>query len=183
MPNKPGTCLRSILTSIVLLLGLAPYLKPQAVSIASITGRDVDEQVAVLPGAQIKLTDAENGSIHNAVTNAEGIYTIASVPIGSYTLETTAPGFQTHVQTGISLRVGDNVQINIQMKVGTVSERVEVSASAVMLETQQNTISQVVDQRRIVELPLNGRDPTELITIIGAALNKSDGTNTGSKSL
>ena len=68
------------------------------------------------------------------------------------------------MQTGIRLRVGDNVQVNIQMKVGAVSERVEVVANAAMLETQQNTIQQVIDQYRIVELPLNGRDPTELIT-------------------
>src|SRR5262249_55931766 len=84
---------------------------------------------------------------------------------------------------GIGLRVGDNVQINVTMRVGAVSEKVEVSANAGLVQTQQNTISQVVDQRRIVELPLNGRDPTELITISGASLNKSDGTNTGSKSL
>ena len=109
MPNKRPSRLPSILTLTVLLFGLAPYLKPQAVSIASITGRVVDEQGAVLPGAQIKLADAENGSIHNAVTNAEGIYTMASVPIGSYTLEATAPGFQTHIQTGVMLRVDPDV--------------------------------------------------------------------------
>src|SRR5262249_8433042 len=83
---------------------------------------------------------------------------------------------------GIELRVGDNIQINVTMRVGAVSERIEVRASTNLVQTQQNTISQVIDQKRIVELPLNGRDPTELITMIGASLNKSDGTNTGSKS-
>ena len=86
------------------------------------------------------------------------------------------------MQTGILLRVNDNVQINVTMKVGAVAERVEVHANASMVQTQQNTISQVVDQQRIVDLPLNGRDPTQLITISGAAVNHSDGTNTGSKS-
>lgn len=163
-------------------LGLAANLAAQAVSIANISGRVLDEQGAVLPGAAVRLTGVDTGTVYNAAANAEGIYVIPNIPIGSYTLQATAPGFQTYVQTGIGLRVGDAVQINIQMKVGSVSEKVEVTASAAMLQTQQTTISQVVDQKRIVELPLNGRDPTELITLSGASLNKSDGTNTGSKS-
>jgi len=169
-------------TLIFLVLTGAVLLRAQSVSIASITGRVVDEQGGVVAGSQIRLTNAETGVTYNAVANSEGIYTFPSVPIGNYKLEAVSPGFQTYVQSGIALRVGDNVQVNVQMKVGSVSERVEVSASAAMLQTQQNTISQVVDQRRILELPLNGRDPTELITISGASLNKSDGTNTGSKS-
>src|SRR5215813_10397805 len=68
------------------------------------------------------------------------------------------------------------------MNLGAVAERVEVTLNASLVQTQQNTISQVIDQQRILALPLNGRDPTELITISGASLNKSDGTNTGSKS-
>jgi hypothetical protein len=87
-----------------------------------------------------------------------------------------------YIQNGIALRVGDNVQINIAMRVGAWPERIEVAAGAGMVQTQQNTISLVIDQQRIVELPLNGRDPAELITHSGAAVNKSDGTNTGSKS-
>jgi hypothetical protein len=68
------------------------------------------------------------------------------------------------------------------MKVGQVSQSVEVHANASLVQTQQNTISQVVHQQRIVDLPLNGRDPTQLITISGASVNHSDRTNTGSKS-
>ena len=102
-----------------------------------------------------------------------------SAPTG---FESTVAGFQTYVQNGIVLRVNDHVQIDVTMKVGAVSERVEVTANAGLVQTQQNTISQVVDQQRIVDLPLNGRDPTQLITISGASVNHSDGTNTGSKS-
>ena len=146
------------------------------------TGRITDEQGAVIPGAHIQITGVNTGVVYSAVTNADGIYTVPGLPIGAYTVQATVPGFQTYVQTGIGLRVGDNVQINISMKVGAVTEKVEVSANAGLVQTQQNTISQVIDQQRIVELPLNGRDPTELITISGASINKSDGTNTGSKS-
>jgi len=163
-------------------LGSAPAMHAQAVSIASVTGRVADAQGALISGAQIKMTGVDTGAVYNAVTNSDGIYTIPSVPIGPYTLQATVSGFQTYVQSGIFLRVNDYVQINITMSVGAVSEKVEVHANAGMVETQQNTISQVVDQQRIVDLPLNGRDPTQLITISGASVNHSDGTNTGSKS-
>ena len=173
-----GTTLLMVLA----VANLTPALHAQAVSIASVTGRVTDERAASVPGASIRVTSVDLGTVYNAVTNAEGIYTIASLPIGAYTLQAVASGFQTYVQSGIALRVGDNVQINIIMKVGAVSEKIEVTANTSLVQTQQNTISQVIDQKRIVELPLNGRDPTELITISGASINKSDGTNTGSKS-
>ena len=157
-------------------------LHAQAVSIASVTGLVTDEQGAPMPGVSIKMSGVETGGLSSAVSNSEGMYTIPSLPIGPYSLEATYSGFQTYVQNGIQLRVGDQVQINVKMKVGSVSERVEVQANASMVQTQQNTISQVVDQQRIVDLPLNGRDATQLITISGASVNHSDGTNTGSKS-
>jgi len=150
-------------------LGMATVqvLKAQAVSNANVTGRVVDEQEAVVSGAQIRMTAVNTGAVVNAVANGEGIYTIPNLPIGEYTLQATSAGFQTYVQTGILLRVGDNVAINIPMKVGRLSESVEVHANASLVQTQQNTISQVIDQQRIVDLPLNGRDPTQLITISG----------------
>ncbi len=177
--------LRTMISAASLLLTLvasAPAVYAQAVSIAAVTGRVTDEQGALVAGAQIQIAGVNTGSVYHAVSNADGIYTIPNLPIGAYTLQAMVPGFQTYAQTGIILRVGDNVQINIAMKVGAVTERVEVMANAGIVQTQQNTISQVIDQQRIVELPLNGRDPTELITISGASINKSDGTNTGSKS-
>src|SRR5579872_2447037 len=173
---------RNFLLPAFVALALTPSLHAQAVSIATVTGRVTDQQGAVLTGAQITFTGVDTGAVHKAVTNEDGIYTIPNLPIGAYTFETAASGFQTYVQTGILLRVNDNVQINVTMKVGQVGERVEVQANAGMVQTQQNTISQVIDQRRIVDLPLNGRDATQLITISGASLNHSDGTNTGSKS-
>jgi hypothetical protein len=160
----------------------APGLHAQAVSIATVTGRVTDEQGAIVPGASIRITRIDTGTVYDSASNGNGIYTLPSLPIGEYRLEATAPGFQTYVQSGILLRVNDSPQINIVLKVGQVTEKVEVHANADLVQTQQNTISQVVDQQRIVELPLNGRDPTQLITISGASVNHSDGTNTGSKS-
>ena len=175
------TGISSVLLVFTVLAG-APALDAQAVSIASVTGRVIDEQGALVSGAQVKITRVDTGTVYNTTTNTDGIYALPNLPIGAYTLQAGSPGFQTYVQTGILLRVDDHVQINITMKVGAVTERVEVTANAGMVQTEQNSISQIVDQQRIVDLPLNGRDPTQLITISGAAVNHSDGTNTGSKS-
>jgi hypothetical protein len=184
MSNKKSRSLIAVSSLLLtfVMLGNPPALDAQAVSIASVTGLVMDEQGALVAGAQIKMTAVDTGAVYNAVTNSDGIYTIPSLPIGAYTLESTVAGFQTYVQSGILLRVNDHVQINVTVKVGAVAERVEVTANAGLVQTQQNTISQVVDQQRIVDLPLNGRDPTQLITISGASVNHSDGTNTGSKS-
>ena len=178
---------KSVITASSLLLafvvlGSTPVLHAQAVSIASVTGHVTDAQGALVAGAQIKMTGVDTGAIYQAVTNADGIYTFPSLPIGAYRFESTVAGFQTYIQNGLVLRVNDHVQIDVTMRVGAVAERVEVTANAGLVQTQQNTISQVVDQQRIVDLPLNGRDPTQLITISGASVNHSDGTNTGSKS-
>src|SRR5215471_6678103 len=182
MFQKAQSCLVFSLFSWLLALPAAGTLYAQAVSNATVTGRVIDEQGAVVSGARIRMTAVNTGAIFDAVANTEGIYTIPNLPIGEYKLQATSPGFQTYVQTGILLRVGDNVAVDIPMKVGQVTQSVEVHANASLVQTQQNTISQVVDQQRIVDLPLNGRDPTQLITISGASVNHSDGTNTGSKS-
>src|SRR5215831_17592027 len=112
-----------LLSSLLLcFLELAPVrgLNAQAVSIATLTGRVTDEQGALVPGAQIRMTAVDTGVVFNAVANTDGIYTIPSLPIGAYTLQASSPGFQTYVQTGILLRVNDHVEINIPMRVGQV---------------------------------------------------------------
>src|SRR5437763_13416062 len=178
--SKQASC--AVLLALSFFVALPSGLRAQAGSTATVTGRVVDEADAVVVGAAIKIVGVENGTVRDEVTNADGLYTITNLPIGPDTLQATASGFRTYEQTGISLRVNDNVQINVTLKVGQAVERIEVQANAGMVQTQQNTISQVIDQRRILDLPLNGRDPTQLITISGASINHSDGTNTGSKS-
>lgn len=163
---------------------LAPLhlLHAQAVANASVTGRITDSQGANIPGVSVTMISVDTGMAHKVQTNADGIYTLPNLPVGPYRLEASSAGFEKYVQSGIVLRVNDNVEVNVVMTVGSATETIQVEANATMVQTQQNNVSQVIDQRRIVELPLNGRDPTQLITLSGAAVNHSDGTNTGSKS-
>jgi hypothetical protein len=100
---------------LLLLLALisSPTLHPQAVSIASVTGRVADPSGAIVPNAQVQITAVNTGIVHKAVSDAGGNYSFPSLPIGPYTLEVTAPGFQTYLQSGIVLQVNDAVQINV----------------------------------------------------------------------
>jgi hypothetical protein len=109
-----GHFVRWSLIALLLMLLPAAALHAQAVSIASVTGRVVDEQGAVVSGAQIRMTGVDNGVPYSTVSNLDGIYTFLSLPIGAYRLESTVFGFQTYVQNGIQLRVNDQVQINRQ---------------------------------------------------------------------
>ncbi len=172
----------SALLLAILLLFSIPRIEAQAVSIASVTGRATDPTGAVLSGAKVTMTAIDTNTVHEAVTDSSGSYNFPSLPIGPYVMRVTAVGFEIYEQKGLDLNVNDALQVNVVMKVGADTQKVEVQADATMVQTQQNMVSQVMDQQRVVDLPLNGRDPTQLIIISGGAVNHSDGTNTGNKS-
>ena len=96
-------------------------------------------------------------------------HTSSSLPIGPYRLEVILPGFRAYVQTGITLQVNSNPVIPVSLEIGQVSEQVEVSADAALVETRSTGIGQVIDNQRVLELPLNGRQATELIFLSGMA--------------
>ncbi len=142
----------------------------QATAVVQISGTVTDPGGAAVPGAQLRATQTETGLVRSAVSATDGSYTLTSLPIGPYRIETSASGFRTQVQQGVVLQVNTNPILNVVLEVGTLQQSVEVSASAAMVESQSNSISQVIDQRRVVDLPLNGRQPTQLILLSGAAV-------------
>src|SRR5712691_11208800 len=142
----------------------------QAVANAAIHGVVSDPSGAFIPLAQIKATQTETGQVISTVTTSDGAYLLPNLPVGPYSVEATAQGFNGYLRSGIVLQVGNNVQINIKLQLGAVSQELRVSANAVMVETTDTSISQVVDQRRIVDLPLNGRQATDLILLSGGAV-------------
>jgi len=104
-----------------------------------------------------------------AITNETGSYILSNLPIGPYKVEAALPGFRTFVQTGIILQVNGSPAVNPVLEVGQVTEQVEVSANAALVETRNAGVGQVVENARILELPLNGRNVNELIALAGAA--------------
>jgi len=140
----------------------------QTLATSQISGTIQDETGAVVANAQIQLTQTDTRQVHRVTTNSSGSYIIPDLPVGPYSIQISAQGFSTYIQNGIVLEVSSNPQINATLQVGSVNEQVVVQANAAMVETQSNGVGQVIDQRQVVELPLNGRDPTQLIALAGA---------------
>src|SRR5438093_3995792 len=137
---------------------------------AQISGTVKDQSGAVLPGAEITATQTETGAGRMALSDETGSYVLPNLPVGPYKLEVSLPGFRTFVQSGIVLQVSSSTVVNPVLNVGQVSETVEVQANASLVETRSTGIGQVVETARILELPLIGRQVTDLIAINGAAL-------------
>ena len=139
---------------------------------AQLNGRVTDESNAVLPGVSVTATQAETGFTRTVVTDETGAWVMPNVPIGPYRLEVSLPGFRTYVQTGIVLQVNANPVINASLALGNLEETVTVEAAAPLVDVRSAGISDVVEQERIVELPLQGRQVTDLIVLTGSAVNE-----------
>ena len=172
---------RNRFLSLLLVLIIATNLA-WAQSTAQISGSVSDPSGAILPGVEVTVTQTDTGAARSTVTNETGSYVLPNLPIGPYKIEAGLPGFRTYVQTGVVLQVGSSPVMNIRLEVGQVSETVEVQANAAMVETRATGISQVIDNTRVLELPLNGRQVTELVLLSGVATVSSQGTlNPGSR--
>ena len=176
--------MKRILSSLIcalLILGLSS-MNVWAQSTAQINGTVRDQSGAVLPGVEITATQTDTGQVRTALTDETGSFTLQNLPIGPYRLEASLPGFRTSQQTGIVLQVGSNPVVNVTLEVGQVAETVEVQANAALVETRSTGVGQVMDNQRVLELPLNGRQVTELILLSGTAVEGGTGaTNPGNR--
>lgn len=152
------------------------------ISTSQVQGTVRDSSGAVLPGVEITMTQTGTGIVRTTITNETGGYLLPNLPIGPYRLGASLPGFSTYVQTGIVLQVASNPTLDVTLMVGAVTEQVEVQANALMVETQSTSVGQVIDSQRVVELPLVGRQVTDLITLAGAATVGSDTTLASTRS-
>src|SRR5437867_5396989 len=137
---------------------------------AQISGTVTDQSGARLPGAEVTVTQTDTGVTRSVISNETGAYVLPSLPTGPYRLEVSLPGFRTFARTGIVLDVNANPVINVSLEVGQVTETIEVQANAALVETRSVGVGQLMETQRILELPLNGRNVTELITLAGAAV-------------
>ena len=145
------------------------------VSTSQIKGTVKDASGAAVPGAAIKATQTATAAVRTVVSEADGGYVLPNLPIGPYTLEVTKDGFSTFLQSGIVLQVDSNPTIDITLKVGSVNEQVQVEANAGQVETHSTGVGNVVDNQRVAEMPLNGRNPIELVLLNGMATLPGNG--------
>lgn len=128
----------------------------------TILGTIRDSQEAAIPGAHVTVTNVASNTTRSFTTDQTGQYAVPYLLPGQYSVSVEAQGFRKATRTGLTLRVDDRLSIDFQMEVGSLAEQVTVNAEATLLETTSNTLGQVVENRRIVDLPLNGREPFSL---------------------
>ena len=137
-----------------------------AQAVGSITGLVTDQSGGLVPGVTIEVTNTATGQVRTAVTGTDGYFTVVQLPPGPYAVKGTLSGFKTAVREGVTVTVETTSRVDLQMTVGALEEAVTVTADSPLVETRSATIGTVIDETKIVELPLNGRNFTQLGTLM-----------------
>jgi hypothetical protein len=153
----------------LLLLALASFLSCSSAWAQSVNGGFhgvvTDASGAVVPGAAVRFTDLASGAVREMTTDNSGYYAIPNIRPGRYSATATKSGFETTEVPQLELQVNQDMLLNFSLRVGAVTEKVDVTGSAVAVETTASTLSQVVGTREVVDLPLNGRQFTQLVLL------------------
>ncbi len=163
-----------LITAFVL-LSLSAALSPAQSGTSRITGRVVDVKQASVAGATVTVTNEATGVSHTQTTTEAGVYSFDSLPVGNYTLAVEQTGFKRFQINGNQLQVDTPLTIDVTMEIGQVSETVNVQAGAEQLQTSNATIGNVVEQKAIEALPLNGRNPLTLLLLEPGVVQRSAG--------
>ena len=144
-------------------LALSLFLLCAAVAAAQLTtgtisGTVTDQSGGSAPGVSITITNTETGISRTTTSGPTGRYNAPSLPLGNYEVRATLPGFQTSVRSGIQLTVGRNAVVNHILQVGEVTQAVTVTGEAALVETTTATVSNLVTEEQVLDLPLNNRD-------------------------
>src|SRR5687767_9515036 len=175
--------LRHLFHGAVVVLLASAIVQGQAGSTAQVTGTVRDQSGGVLPGVDVTVIQTDTGFTRSAVTDENGNYTLTNLPIGPYRLQASLSGFRAYQQTGIVLQVGSNPVIPVAMALGELTETVSVEAAAPLVETRSTSIGQVIENERIEELPLNGRNSADLIEIAGAVVRTEASSSRSSQGM
>jgi hypothetical protein len=155
----------SLLAALVLVLGGAFSARAQ-VTTADVRGAVTDEQGAAMAGAEVTITNVETSLSRTITTGSDGLYNFPELPLGLYKIRVTHSGFKSSEQTGITLHANDSLVINVGLRVGAVSESITVEASPIAVETTNGELSGLIQSGQVSELPLNGRNFMELLTLV-----------------
>ena len=157
-------CVQSSLTVLVLAVVLTSVPLAQ-VSHGVILGTVRDATGGVVPGVDVVVMDVGTGAEHQAVTGSQGNYRVVNLSPGEYSVRAEMPGFQTQLIEGIVLQVAQRARIDVSLQLGEVTQEVTVQGMAPIIETDNATVGEVIDTRKVLELPLNGRQFLQLATL------------------
>src|SRR5215472_6419175 len=166
-----------IVRSLLICVSLLPPLAWAQSYTGSIRGTITDTSKAVVPAARITVVDADRNVQFSAVTDSAGRYIFPTLPAARYSLTVEAAGFQKATEADIRLEVQQQSTVDIELRVGAVSTAVEVQSTAPLLNTTSATLGQVVENRIIMTMPLNSRNPLDLILLAPGIVPTGSGTN------
>jgi hypothetical protein len=163
------------LAMLVLTLGQAAFSQT-----AQVTGRISDASGAVVPGAQVTITNQKTGLTRESVSNGEGYFTIPLLPPGEYRIAVKKEGFKPVVRLDVALNVEQVARLDFTLETGAVSDTVTITSDAPIMNTETSSVGQVVDNKTVVTLPLNGRNYSQLAVLApGATPNPGSRTEDG----
>ncbi|HKB99174.1 MAG TPA: carboxypeptidase-like regulatory domain-containing protein, partial [Terriglobales bacterium] len=159
-----ATVFLSVISLSLILLSGGPAVWAQLAG-ATLSGEVSDRSGAIIASASVTIRNTATDEVRNVTTNERGLYNAPSLQPGTYSVTVSAPGFATRVERDLQLTVGAIRNLDVSLTVGTTAEHVEVQAAAADVETDTSVVSATVEQQRIVDLPLNGRDWTQLAVL------------------
>lgn len=154
-------------------------------SFGTLTGNITDSSGAAVPGAQVTITNAATSEQRKVTTSTEGVYQLLSLPPGQYSLDAEAQGFKHFRQTPVEVQVAQSTHLDVKLAIGAVTEQVEVTASAPIIQADSATLGQVVEGKAVQDMPLNGRNVLALVGLIpgvvmqGGGSGATNGSNSG----
>ncbi len=157
----------------ILLLALPLALSAQETR-GTILGRVTDQSGALIAGGEVSATNVATGVTIGSKTNEAGNYLLPYLLTGTYTLHAQFAGFKKFTREGIQVRINDTVEVNIQMEVGNFADSIDVKAETPLLATAESSLGQVVDERRVMELPSFGSSPMVLVQLAPGVINSTD---------
>src|SRR5262244_2766683 len=160
-----GFCVLLALVLAVIFLHIAPAVALAQAAQAELTGDVRDGSGAGVANATITVTQTETGDTTKTTSGKDGAYTATNLRPGLYTVTVEAPSFRRFVQDGVRLTTGERIRLDVALTIGGVNDEVKVTADASLLRTETGSLGQVIPNRRIVDLPLNGRNFFTLITL------------------
>lgn len=167
----------SVIAATILMGAIPGCLLSQSGTTATITGNITDVSGAAIPDSVVSITNELTGAVWHVQPSADGTYLQTLLPPGEYAVEASKQGFQAVIRKGISLSVQETARIDLRLPVGSVSEAITVSGDAPMVETRQASLGAVMDNKRMLELPLSGRSPASLLVLMPAVSNVDAGTS------
>jgi len=147
-------------------MGMLTVARAQSTTVGSISGTLRDSQGALVPEAEVTVTEESTGQSRTVKTDSEGSYSAEGLSVGTYTVSTSPAGFKKTVAPGVQVHVASKVIVDLTLEAGVISETVTITDAAQLVETTSGDVSSLISEKQVKELPLNGRNYAQLALMV-----------------